>query len=52
MWDEPLYPDASYIVIPVYGGNSEEQILGNIRVYTWDLNIGDYLESEIESSDG
>ena len=52
VWDEPLYPDASYIVIPVYRDDSEAQILESMRVYTWDLNVGDYLESEIESSNG
>ena len=52
VWDEPLYPDASYIVIPVCGDDSEVQILESMRVYTWDLNVGDYLESEIESSNG
>ena len=52
VWDEPLYPDASYIVIPVCGDDSEVQILESMRVYTWDLNVGDYLESEIDSSNG
>jgi len=52
VWDEPLYPDASYIVIPVCGDDSEAQILESMRVYTWDLNVGDYLESEIDSSNG
>ena len=49
--NEPLYPDASYIVIPIYDGDSGIQVQ-DMRVYTWDLNTGDYLESEIESSNG
>ena len=32
VWDEPLYPDASYVVIPVYRDDSEAQILGSMRV--------------------
>ena len=51
IWDEPLYPDVSYIVIPIYDGDSGIQVR-DMRVYTWDLNTGDYLESEIESSNG
>jgi|APSaa5957512576_1039674.scaffolds.fasta_scaffold134099_1 [CysO sulfur-carrier protein]-S-L-cysteine hydrolase len=43
-WDEPIYPDAAYIVLSVMGGKA-----GDIKAFVWDDDTREFIERKVEA---
>ncbi len=44
-WDEPIYPDAAYIVISVMAGEA-----GDIKAFVWDDDTREFVEQDVEAA--
>ena len=42
-WNEPIYPDAAYVVVSVMGGEA-----GDMKAFVWDDDTREYIEKAVE----